>query len=113
MKDICYDCALRSQTLFLASHLVLAVWQGKLVRAPYRITRKECVAVKRLRVLAHGARFKPAAFDERQVAGRKGIIHLKRLCNLSRDEAIAASSHPVIKLCQKQRVAFAYRRVFL
>src|SRR5437588_12426469 len=93
--------SLLTQPLLVALHLILAIRQSNRVSVSERVARKESVAVKRLPVLARSVNLKAAAFVQVYVAGGECVVEFERFGNLTRDESVFSSRHPVIKLCEQ------------
>src|SRR5215813_12438614 len=98
MIDVADYCPLRSNTLLVAAHFVLAVGQRQRVDSKYRVSGKQRVAVQRLTVFAFDVFLRPGSFVERDVTRRKRVVEVKRFRDLAGDKSVLRSRHSVIQL---------------
>src|SRR5438874_1669081 len=89
---------LAAKALFLAPHLVLAIWQYDRMCSQQWETGENSVPMKRLSIFTFRARFQTTALFEVYVTRSESVVHLKSSCHFASDEDISGPRHSIIEL---------------
>src|SRR5215471_13858173 len=97
MLNVGDQCPEATQALFFTHHLVLAVWQWNRVNIRHGVTGIERQPVNGVGILTFNKLLDTTSLLQRNINGCESEIHLERISQFFRDEAISAPSHAVIQ----------------